>query len=493
MRAHLTVLALSLLPLPAAAQYHMEDTLRGSTSGNAIGGSFGPDGWTVTGASDRIWYALPRLVSGYVEVTVTGVDEGTNLPLADHEIFAMYEDGYGIGEPIDYGSGFRQNHYKVMVRIYGAPEAERTGAMKLMWGMCPSGAPGRDACGCESFFEEPFRDPGDWNGAASRIRVEWNDGSARLLRDGAEVVSVSWDDTELTFGPSDLHMMLGSPRNDGGLAAMPIGAVFSDLVVDGTMGELATCPSTPIPDAGVPIDGGTCTGGAIADATAASWESGVFPDAFDLNVEGGAGGSGGVAYLRFPAVSGTVTSATLTMATSGVPSAGGGSGQVCRVEGSWDEATLTWSTRPTVSTTCSGGARTVGGSETVTWDVTSLVSAGGPVNLAIVSTDSDGTHYFSRESGGCASGPRLDVVTTPGSDSGGLDAGGVDGGGADAPGLDASAPGADTGPRRRGEDGGCGCAVVERRAPGAAVVLATLALAAVTRGRRGRRRGGSSA
>ena len=34
---------------PAAAQpHHYEDSLRGGTTGNASGGSFGPDGWTIT-------------------------------------------------------------------------------------------------------------------------------------------------------------------------------------------------------------------------------------------------------------------------------------------------------------------------------------------------------------------------------------------------------------------------------------------------------------
>ena len=79
---------------------------------------------------DRIWYALPRLVSGSVEVTVSNVSEA-NLPLADHEIFALYEDGYGIGEPIGYAPAFRQNHYKVLLRIYGRAEPARLGAMKL--------------------------------------------------------------------------------------------------------------------------------------------------------------------------------------------------------------------------------------------------------------------------------------------------------------------------------------------------------------------------
>jgi hypothetical protein len=137
-------------------------------------------------------------------------------------------------------------------------------------------------------------------------------------------------------------MMIGSPRNDGGLSAMPIGAVFSDLVVDGLLGDVATCPGSVdagtldggVFDGGV-LDGGVCGGAiaAVADGTAAMWETGVFPDATDLNVEGDGTSSSGVAYLRFVVPRGEVRSATLTLNTATTASAGGSSGRICRVEG----------------------------------------------------------------------------------------------------------------------------------------------------------------
>ncbi len=490
------LLALALL-IPAAravAQpYHSEDTLRGATIGNAAGGSFGPDGWTVTDVADRIWYALPRLTSGSVEFTIANITLA-NLPLGDHEIFAMYEDAYGIGEPINYAPQFRVNHYKAMIRIYGTAEAGREGYVKLMWGMCPSGAPGYDACGCASFFEEPFADPGGWTGAPVRMRIEWGGGHTRLLRDGVEVVGIDWSGSGLEFGPEELHMMLGSPRNDGGLAAMPIGAVFSDLVVDGEMGPLATCPGTTTPDAGPMADGGACSAGlALADATAASWEAGVFPDASDLNVEGAPGAPSAVVYLRFPAPLGPVQSATLTMSTSSGASAGGGSGEVCRVDGGvWDESTLTWGTRPTVSAVCSGGAHGVGASESVSWDVTSLVAPGGEITLAIVSEDPDGAHYLSRESGGCTLGPRLDVVLVPGADAGvDVDADADVDGGSDA--MDAATPadasaGMDASARGGSLTAGCGCTVGATRPRLSLALYGLLALAFLRRSQRARRR-----
>lgn len=416
-----SALVLCLSTPVASAQFHLEDSLRGGTMGNPARGSFGPDGWTVTGVGDRIWYALPRLASGSVEFTVSNISTA-NLVLPDHEIFAMYEAGYGISEPIDYAPEFRVNHYKILMRIYG--EAKRLGAVKLMWGMCPSGAPGHSDCGCGSFFEEPFENPAaPWTGAAVRVRIEWGGGLTRMFIDGAELLSIDWSDSGIAFGPEQLHMMIGSPRNDGGLSSMPMGAVFSDLVVDGTEGPLATCGAMPAPDAGVPGDAGGCDAGglAIADATAASWETGVFPDPSDLSVEGDGAAPSAIAYLRFPSIARAARRATLTLHTTSSGSAAGGSGVVCRVDGGvWDEATLTWATRPAVSAACTGGARRVGPSEEVSWDVTPLLTASGEPSLAIVSTEGDGAHYLSREAGGCALGPRLDVEGAPpvGSDAG---------------------------------------------------------------------------
>src|SRR5688500_16253761 len=141
MRLRSIILATALLiPASAGAQFHHEDGLRGGTiMGNAIGGSFGPDGWTITGADDRIWWAVPTLGSGYFEFTVANITLAV-LPLNDHEIAALYEAGHGITEPIRYSPEFRQNYFKSLLRIYGTAEAGREGQQKLMWGMCPGGA-----------------------------------------------------------------------------------------------------------------------------------------------------------------------------------------------------------------------------------------------------------------------------------------------------------------------------------------------------------------
>jgi hypothetical protein len=230
-------------PIDAPGPYLFTDSLQNGTLGNPVGGSFGPDGWTVTAATDRIWFALPRLSSGSIEFTVTNMSNG-NLVRADNEIFALYEAGYGITEPINYNPEFRNNHYKAMLRIYGAEEPDRHGLQKLMWGMCPSGAPGYDGCGCGSFFEEPFGGDGAWSGAPEQVRVEWGGGITRLRRNGNEVLAIDWAGSGLEFGPSELHFSLGTSRPSAvDTAAMPIGAVFSNLVIEGLQAaEVATCP-----------------------------------------------------------------------------------------------------------------------------------------------------------------------------------------------------------------------------------------------------------
>jgi hypothetical protein len=220
------------------------DPLTGGTTGTAVGGSFDANGWTVTERTDRVYWALPRLVEGSAEFTVTGLTLA-KLPLNDHEIFAMYEGGKGTSHPIKYNPEFRNNAFKSMIRIYGTAEVGREGQQKIMWGMCPFGAGSHGGeCPCASgFFEEPFGGDGNWDGTPQRLRVEWADGVTRYLRNDVEVLTIEWAASGLTFGPEALYLSLGTPRpQDVDTAGMPIGAVFSDLVVEGWTGpESAMC------------------------------------------------------------------------------------------------------------------------------------------------------------------------------------------------------------------------------------------------------------
>lgn len=218
------------------------DPLIGGTMGTALGGSFGDAGWTVTGKTDRVFWSVPRLVEGKVAFTIAGVTLD-NLPLNDHEVFAMYEGGYDIAHPIGYSPEFRNNAFKSMIRIYGQAEVGRTGQQKVMWGVCPMGAPGYHGgeCPCTSpvgFFDEPFGGDATWDGSPQRLTVEWKDGVTRYLRNDVEVLSIDWSATGLAFGPEDLYVSLGTPRAEAvDTAGMPIGAVFSDLVIEGWTGS----------------------------------------------------------------------------------------------------------------------------------------------------------------------------------------------------------------------------------------------------------------
>ena len=246
--------------------------------------------------------------------------------------------------------------------------------------------------------------------------------------------------------------------------------------------------------------------------TGASWEGGVYSVPTDLNAEAdGAGTPTGVVYLKFPPVGGVPGKALLRLHTATDASAAGGSGQVCRVDDdSWNENTLTWANRPTVSASCVGPERDVEPDNEVLWDVTSLVAPAGNVNLAVVSHSSNGVHYLSKEAS-ATEGPRLyseSVGPAPGLDAGtpaGLDAAAAAGSDASQanPGVDGSqtAPGADgsqvaagDGGHGSGKDAGaannttsgaCGCA----SAPGGAWALAgILALLGGARRRRHARR-----
>lgn len=299
--------ALLLVPPAAHAQYHMEDSLRGgTTAGSALGGTFTDEGWRVDSRTDRIWFALPTLVEGSIEFTVTGITHD-NLVVNDNEIFAMYEDGYGMGEPINYNPEYRNNHYKCMIRIYGQAEGDALGEQKLMWGICPSGAPGYDACGCEEFFEEPRGGDRAWGGGPERLRVEWGGGVARYLRNGTEVIAIDYSASGVEFGPVELHFTLGCPRAAAvDTSGMPVGALFSDLVVDGIEGPVALCPGTepdgeeilpepvepaePVdepesPDVTEPVDAGGDDGGVEPPIDAASDLDAATPDA-DMPAEG---------------------------------------------------------------------------------------------------------------------------------------------------------------------------------------------------------------
>lgn len=426
-RAALTLcgaLAVLLEAAPGGA-FRLEDGLRGGTAtGHAVGGRFDGAGWHVTDRRDRVWYAVPRLVSGSITFTLANVTRASLGETGDTELFAMYEGGYGIDEPIDYSPEFRLNHYKCMLRVYANGEAGRAGQQKLMWGMCPSGAPGYGDCGCGSFFEEPFGGSGNWDGSPQRMRIEWGAGRTRYLRNGAVVLTIDWSRSGLAFGPSELHFSLGTSRPSGvGDAQLPVGAIFSDLVVDGVEGPVARCPGSTTPDAGAPvIDAGTPTMPgmvmdfpAVEDVTVAPHlAASVYPDVRDLSV--GAGDSEFYVKFRVGALPGRVVQAQLLLQSSTDRSAeGDGASVFAAANASWSESTLTWNARPGPRGPQLGRVNGVSVNQRYTLALPAdAVPAPGTYAFAVLpaASDSNSAHFDSREVSG-SRGPVLRLVIDP--------------------------------------------------------------------------------
>jgi MYXO-CTERM domain-containing protein len=414
-----TALAL-LLATTTGSAFRLEDTLRGSTRGNAVGGMFTADGWRVTARTDRVWYAIPRLVSGSVEFTVSNVTMSSLGDAVDNELFAMYEAGYGITEPVRYAPEFRENHYKCMVRIYGNAERGREGQQKLMWGMCPGGSPGFGACGCgSSFFEEPFGGSGVWDGTPQRIRVEWGGGQTRLLRNGATAVTVDWSRSGLTFGPSSLHLSLGTSRPSGvDSAQLPIGAVFSNLVIDGTEGDLARCPGATVTDAGMPMmmtSGSVVTVPAVEDVTVdPAHTTSVYPDVNDLAV--GTGDAEFYVKFRVGALPGRVTRAQLILNSATIASAmGTGASVYTAANNTWSENTLTWNARPGPQGSRLARVDGIAVNEVYTFELpASAVPTAGTYAFAVLPemTDTNSAHFDSKEVS-AARGPVLRLTVDP--------------------------------------------------------------------------------
>jgi hypothetical protein len=225
--------------------FALTDSLKDAPQhGNPVGGSFGPNGWTVTQKNDRIWYAIPRLESGSIEFMVSGITH-SNLDLSDHEIFSMYDAGYGIPEPINYNPEFRDNRFKQLVRIYGQLVPERLGEQKFIMLMCPDGAPGYGTCVCpKQFYDGDGWWGGDanWDGSPSKIKITWGNGKATYSRNDVDVWTNDYTASGLHFGPSELHFTIGCPRHDAiSDAGMPIGATFYDVVVSGEQGQVSVC------------------------------------------------------------------------------------------------------------------------------------------------------------------------------------------------------------------------------------------------------------
>ena len=497
----LTLIASSLFAVAAHA-YHLEDSLRGATSsGNPSGGSFGAEGWTVTAPTDLIWFSAPTMSSGSIEFTLSNV---TNASLyadasggADNDIFQFYDDA-GIGEPIPYGT-WKSNNYKCDVRIRNEPGHH--GDQKLIFGLCPdSQSSGGDTCACGTpFIGDATGGDGNWDGTPQRLRVEWSQTYVRFLRNGAEAVRHDFAATGYGFGPQQMHFSLGTTRSRAvSYSGIPIGAVFSDLVVDGVDGAPASCPGTMAPvdmSAPPPMSSGNMIP-VLEDVTVSpQFATSVYPDANDL----ACGASDGSVYLKFDLreINGRATRATLYLHSAGDASAAGDGGDLEWVpDTTWSESTLTWNARPSPS---GGSLGRITGVAPDTWysvDVSARVSDASLYAFALVpsASDQNGAHFLSKEASATlraylqievsAIAPQdatAPVVIDAGSVTSPPDAGTAPTSSADA----AVAHHADAAPSAQGQlTSGCACAITgHARAPSGALALTALALLLLRRRR----------
>ena len=366
--------ALAFSPAVSIAADYVNDPLTAATFAGrgSQGGTFSESGWTVSAGPDAVWYEIAEaLPEGKIEYTVTGLSTATSLTGNDHDILTVYQAPTGAPEPVAYSPFFRNNDFKTFTRIFGSAETGHPpGSFKLEMAFCPRGEPWYHDTPCPAECDRSgiayaggSADDIGWDAAKSyRMALAWSPGRVAFLRDGQELGAAVF---EGTFAPKPLRVRFGSPRHDGvypDQAFMPLGITIKDVLISGTPGEMTPVCTPAVPEAGAPdvspSDAGVMPGeyAVLADVTAASWESGVYPDVADLNAEGDASGNPtGVVYLRFPAVAGLIDSAVLQLHTADSSSAAGDSGTPCLVkDDTWQETTMTWATRPAVESTCAG-------------------------------------------------------------------------------------------------------------------------------------------
>jgi hypothetical protein len=120
-------------------------------------------------------------------------------------------------------------------------------------------------------------------------------------------------------------------------------------------------------------------------------------------------------FLRFDlrTVSGSVQQARLRLHVANTSSGGSPSGGSVATSSNttWSESTVTWNTKPTINGATVAMAGTVARNTWVEFDVTAAVTAGTLRTFTVVSSNTDGVYYDSRETG--ANAPQL-VLTTAG-------------------------------------------------------------------------------
>ena len=437
--------ACDVVPAPAGTVY-ICDPLLGTTVSTEHAGDLTADGLVVNSRNDYLLYDWGMQLEDFcVEYELKGVETAKlDCPGCggDNHILEVLEAGY-----LDWS-----NHCGLGLRIYGCdPDS---GSDPTVWDYddcIAEGWPGRmklkawcNLTPCPTCVAERSSPAGALSWEVDRwyrIRVVNRGGVFTYSRDGAEIMTIDGS----SFAP---HF---------GRAFIPKGPVSPFTVVPGTTYRdvMITCdPDCTVPDGTCGIS--PCTP-PDPDGIVVSEDHSVYSgspdthvaDARSLDVQGVATDSTPEgAYLKFvvePPAGHIVTSAVVHLVCGcpgGPAGAEGGGGSIYFVpDNGWSEGTITWNNRPLPS---GGALDTLGHIDLGTWyefDVSAAVSGAGTYSFLLLSDDTNGGHYLSKEGGAATCDqPYMSIVTAPDT---GDDAGepGPDGGGEDvSPPADADTP-----------------------------------------------------
>jgi MYXO-CTERM domain-containing protein len=265
--------------LAAAQVTYIDDPLTASPTGGAVagvtagssGGSFGPEGWTTTGDTDTVWWVIPATIPrGRLEVSATGLSIATSLRGQEHDLFGIYGPVLRE-EPVPYNPWFRNNEFKILVRIFGdlnrCDGCQAVGASKLELALCPAlTAEGYTETACPAAcvaagydFWQAYLGPAGrgeelpWDAATEyRFVITWEPGLMTYSRGGPEgSSSLTYPGT---YAPSELRVRIGPPSSERGPdTAMPRGVTFRNVRFVGETGAATPSCDLPVtmPDAGV--------------------------------------------------------------------------------------------------------------------------------------------------------------------------------------------------------------------------------------------------
>ncbi|MBI5526596.1 MAG: DNRLRE domain-containing protein [Deltaproteobacteria bacterium] len=403
------------------------DPLKGSTKATERnGGDLLAEGFRVNGFGDNLLYDWGFQIADFcAQWEVKGIS-----------LQAIDNDNHHILEVLEADRLGKSEYCGLGVRVYGpASDPAWHGRMKLKaW--CPGGSD-------EDATPVLLWDGGQWY----FFRLVHENGRLTLFRDGDQISSV---DT----GPFAPHF---------GRAWLPMSRWVESAfdTIDGTVHRnfmISSDPACVIPDggqvtdAGTPQDAGSPTDAGTPDVVSyvvaedhtvvAATPNTHYDDENDLSVQADAAGNPEEEfYLKFivPAVPGRKVAAAKVKIYCdylAAPQAaeGGGGGIQWVADNSWSEDTITWNSKPPADVTALSAVGRVSRGQWYAFDVSAAVTGPGTYSFAVISDDSNGSHFLSKE-GGAAGGtqPNIELTTVPDTrpDGGTPDAGAPDDAGID--------------------------------------------------------------